>query len=426
VDSGGTVSSTGEFIDSMADRRRPVRRRLFDRSLLPVGCRGAPSAKVAAAALESLVNRRSVLGGMAAAPLVATSASSVASAASAEDVGGHHDQRTLVIGHRGASGYRPEHTLASYELAARIGADFMEPDLVPTKDGVLVCRHEPEIGGTTDVADHPEFAARRVTKVLDGTPTTGWFTEDFTLAELKTLRAKERLPVVRQENTIYDGRYEVPTFTELLDLRKRLSQELGRELGVYPETKHPTYFQKAGLPLEQRLVDILVRYGLNYSNAPVFVQSFETTNLGQLRRLGLRTAVVQLLSSTGAPFDLVDAGDPRTYADLSTPAGLRQIATYANGIGPEKIQIIPRAADGTLGTPTSLVTDAHAVGLVLHPYTFRAENTFLPVDYRRGTNPNDFGRAIDEQVTYLRAGIDGLFTDQADIGVVARDEVFGQ
>jgi glycerophosphoryl diester phosphodiesterase len=157
----------------------------------------------------------------------------------------------------------------------------------------------------------------------------------------------------------------------------------------------------------------------------VFVQSFETKNLGQLRQLGLRTAVVQLLSSTGAPFDLVDAGDPRTYADLSTPAGLKQIATYANGVGPEKIQIIPRKADGTLGTPTSLVADAHAVGLVLHPYTFRAENTFLPVDYQRGTNPNDFGRAIDEQVTYLRAGIDGLFTDQADIGVVARDEVAG-
>jgi glycerophosphoryl diester phosphodiesterase len=368
------------------------------------------------------VDRRTVISGMVAAPFVAVSAASVASAAPAPDSGGPGGGRTLVIGHRGASGYRPEHTLASYELAARLGADFMEPDLVPTKDGVLVCRHEPEIGGTTNVADHPEFAGRKVTKVLDGTPTTGWFTEDFTLAELKTLRAKERLPVVRQENTMYDGRYEIPTFTELLDLRKRLSQELGRELGVYPETKHPTYFQKAGLPLEQRLLDILSKYGLNHSSAPVFVQSFETKNLGQLRQLGLRTAVVQLLSATGAPFDLVDAHDPRTYADLSTPAGLRQIASYANGIGPDKTQIIPRKADGSLGTPTSLVADAHAAGLVLHPYTFRAENTFLPVDYQRGTNPNDFGRAIDEQVTYLRAGIDGLFTDQADIGVVARDE----
>ncbi|WP_239312746.1 MULTISPECIES: glycerophosphodiester phosphodiesterase [unclassified Frankia] len=376
------------------------------------------------------MDRRTVIAGIAAVPLAATTVVSTASSASASvpvaDFGGHRRRPTLVIGHRGASGYRPEHTLASYELAARIGADFMEPDLVPTKDGVLVCRHEPEIGGTTDVADHPEFAARRATKMLDGVPVTGWFTEDFTLAELKTLRAKERLPVVRQENTMYDGRFEIPMFTELLELRERLSRELGRELGVYPETKHPTYFRKAGLPLEQRLVDTLRRYGLNRRNAPVFVQSFETGSLRELRKLGLHTASVQLLSAAGAPFDLIDAGDPRTYADLSTPAGLRQIATYADGIGPDKVQIIPRAADGTLGTPTSLVADAHAAGLVLHPYTFRAENTFLPVDYRRGTSPNDFGRAIDEQVTYLKAGIDGLFTDQADIGVIARDEAFAR
>nr|WP_322752214.1 glycerophosphodiester phosphodiesterase [Frankia sp. Cas3] len=371
-----------------------------------------------------LVDRRTVIAGIAAAPLVAATGVTGTSSASAAEFGGHERHRTLVIGHRGASGYRPEHTLASYELAARIGADFMEPDLVPTKDGVLVCRHEPEIGGTTDVADHPEFAARKVTKVLDGTPVTGWFTEDFTLAELKTLRAKERLPAFRQENTMYDGRFEVPTFVELLELRQRLSRELGRELGVYPETKHPTYFQKAGLPLEQRLLDLLNRYGLNHRGAPVFVQSFETGSLRQLRTLGLRAPSVQLLSAGGAPFDLIDAGDPRTYADLSTPAGLRQIASYANGIGPDKTQIIPRAADGTLGTPTSLVPDAHAAGLVLHPYTFRAENNFLPVDYRRGANLSDFGRGIDEQVTYLKAGIDGLFTDQADIGVIARNEAF--
>ncbi len=208
----------------------------------------------------------------------------------------------------------------------------------------------------------------------------------------------------------------------MLELRQRLSRELGREIGVYPETKHPTYFQKADLPLEQRLVDALGKHGLNNQGAPVFVQSFETTNLAQLRKLGLRTASVQLLSASGAPFDLVDAGDPRTYADLSTPAGLRQISSYANGIGPEKTQVIPWAADGTLGAPTALVADAHAAGLVVHPYTFRAENSFLPADYRRGTSPNDFGRAIDEQVRYLKAGIDGLFTDQADIGVIARDD----
>src|ERR687886_1364060 len=206
----------------------------------------------------------------------------------------------LVIGHRGASGYRPEHTLASYELAARMGADFIEPDLVSTRDHVLVARHEPEISGTTDVASRPEFAGRKTTKLLDGVPTTGWFTEDFTLAELKTLRAVERLPQVRQHNTLYNGRYQVPTFQELLTLRRRLSAELGRDLGVYPETKHPTHFQRLGLPLEDRLLDILRRNGLNRPNAPVFVQSFEVTNLKQLRRKGLRTASVQLLAASGS------------------------------------------------------------------------------------------------------------------------------
>ncbi|WP_308222426.1 glycerophosphodiester phosphodiesterase [Frankia sp. AgB32] len=369
------------------------------------------------------MDRRQVLAGLAVAPLTAAP---LAVAGPALAAGSAPRRTTLVIGHRGAAGYRPEHTLASYELGARLGADFIEPDLVPTKDGVLVARHEPEIGGTTNVADHPEFAARRRTVSLDGTATTGWFTEDFTLAELKTLRARERLPDVRQENSMYDGLFEIPTFTEVLELRARLSRELGREIGVYPETKHPTYFAKAGLPLEQRLLDTLGRYGLNRADAPVFVQSFETTNLAELRTLGLRTRVVQLLSATGAPFDLVAAGDRRTYADLVTPAGLRAIAVYATGIGPDKLQVIPKNPDGTLGRATSLVTDAHAAGLLLHPYTFRAENSFLPKDYQRGTAPNDFGRAIDEQVAYLQAGIDGLFTDQADIGALARAVAAGQ
>jgi glycerophosphoryl diester phosphodiesterase len=379
---------------------------------------------------DTMTTRRTAITGLAAAaltvPLVARGQALAAAATPdgpATEPGRAGDRGSLVIGHRGAAGYRPEHTLASYELAARMGADFMEPDLVPTSDGVLVCRHEPEIGGTTDVAGHPEFASRRTTKVLDGVPTTGWFTEDFTLAELKTLRAVERLPQIRQHNTLYNGRYEVPTFEELLELRFRLSRELGRELGVYPETKHPTYFAAAGLPLEERLLAILQRAGLNYPNAPVFVQSFEVSNLQQLRQLGLRTAAVQLLSATGAPYDTVARGSGPTYADLATPEGLRGIATYAQGIGPDKLQIIPRNADGTLGTPTTLVADAHQAGLVLHPYTFRAENNFLPVDYRVGTLPTDYGRAIDEQLTYLRAGVDGLFTDQADIGVVARAEL---
>jgi glycerophosphoryl diester phosphodiesterase len=375
---------------------------------------GRPSLGVVKEA--AVPNRRQVLTGAATvAGAIALGAHSPAQAAEGKRPG------SLVIGHRGASGYRPEHTLASYELAARLGADYVEPDLVITKDGVLVCRHEPEIGGTTDVSARPGFAARRTTKQLDGVATTGWFAEDFTLAELKTLRAKERLPDIRQHNTLYDGLFEVPTFAEVLELRKRLSAELRREIGIYPETKHPTYFQKAGLPLEQRVVDALTRAGLNRRGAPVFVQSFEVTNLGQLRALGLRTNAVQLLSATGAPFDTVAAGKGPTYADLVTPAGLRGIAAYAQGIGPDKIQVIPRNADGTLGAPTTLVADAHAAGLLVHPYTFRAENTFLPVDYRRGTNPTDYGRAIDEQVTYLKTGLDGLFTDQADIGVLSRE-----
>nr|WP_007508315.1 MULTISPECIES: glycerophosphodiester phosphodiesterase [Pseudofrankia] len=373
-----------------------------------------------------VIGRRGVIAGLAAAPVLAAASASAAAAAGAGSGQGKPGRpATLVIGHRGASGYRPEHTLASYELAARLGADFVEPDLVATKDGHLVCRHEPDIGGTTNVADHPEFAARKVTKTLDGVALTGWFTEDFTLAELKTLRAKERIPDVRQHNTLYNGRFEIPTLIEVLDLRGRLSAELGREIGVYPETKHPTYFQKAGLALEKRLLDTLVRYGLNDKNAPVFVQSFETKNLGQLRKLGLKARAVQLLSAAGAPFDLVDAGDPRTYADLITPAGLKTIATYANGIGPDKNQIIPRDASGNLGTPTTLVADAHKAGLVLHPYTFRAENSFLPTDYRVGTVASDYGRAIDEQVTFLRTGIDGLFTDNTDVGILARAAFLG-
>ena len=332
----------------------------------------------------------------------------------------------LVIGHRGASGYRPEHTLASYELAARMGADFIEPDLVATTDPVLVARHENEISGTTDVADHPEFAARRTTKVVDGVSTTGWFTEDFTLAELRTLRATERLPQLRQENTLYDGRFTVPTLAEVLALRTQLSKELGRTIGVYPETKHPTYFRSIGLPLEAPLVRELRRARLDRATAPVFVQSFELTNLVQLRtRHGVRARLVFLTSATGAPYDLRAAGDPRTYADLTSASGLRSIAPWVDGLGPDKAQVIPRRGDGSLGTPTSLVHDAHRAGLVVHPYTFRNENTFLPADHRLGSDPTDFGRAIDEQVAYLRTGIDGLFTDHPDTGVLARKEFLG-
>ena len=326
----------------------------------------------------------------------------------------------LVIGHRGASAYRPEHTLAGYDLAARMGADYIEPDLVSTKDHVLVDRHEPEISATTDVAAHPEFADRRTTKVIDGVTYTGWFTEDFTLAELRTLRVVERLPDLRQENTLYDGRYQVPTFDEVLALRARLSRELHRTIGVIPETKHPTYFDGLGLSLEEPLVAALHQAHLDRRTSPVIVQSFETGNLRELHDEGVRVALVQLLSATGAPADLVAAGDPRTYADLTTPAGLAGIARYADAIGPDKAQVIPLQADGTLGSPTPLVDDAHRAGLLVTPYTFRPENEFLPADFDRGTDPADYGRALDELVAFWEVGVDGVFTDAPDIGVESR------
>ncbi|HTF46146.1 MAG TPA: glycerophosphodiester phosphodiesterase [Pseudonocardia sp.] len=326
----------------------------------------------------------------------------------------------LIVGHRGAPGYRPEHTLASYELAARMGADYIEADVVPTKDGVLVNRHEPEIGGTTDVASHPEFASRKTTKNLDGTQTTGWFTEDFTLAELKTLKAVERLPDVRQHNTMYNGLYQVPTLQEYLDLAKRLSGELHRQVGVYIETKHPTFFRAQGIDVDKMLVDTLNQNGLNTPDAKVFIESFET-NLRALHDQ-LKVPLVQLIDSTGAPADWVAAGDKRTYADMIKPAGLAEVAKYAQAIGPDKTLIIPTDPAGNPGPATTLVTDAHQVGLKLHPYTFRNENQFLPADLRSSANPDDYGKAMAEDIRFFQLGVDGIFTDNTDTGLVARAE----
>ncbi|PPK67890.1 glycerophosphodiester phosphodiesterase [Actinokineospora auranticolor] len=364
--------------------------------------------------------------GVAVSALALLGVATMTSASASPDQGGErHGQQAvpLVLGHRGASGYRPEHTLASYELAARMGADYIEPDLVSTKDGVLVARHEPEIGGTTDVAKHTEFADRKKTKVLDGVTLTGWWTEDFTLAELKTLRAVERIPELRQENTIFNGRYQVPTFQEVIDLRKRLSRELGREIGIYPETKHPTYFRSIGLELEPKLVATLERNGLNRRDAKVFVQSFEVGNLRSLSRK-LRVPLIQLTSASGAPYDFVAAGDKRTYADLVTPAGLREVAGYAYGIGPDKNQVIPRDAAGNLAQPTALVGNAHAAGLKVHPYTFRAENNFLPVNFRSSAVPSEYGDLFGELAAFWKAGVDGVFTDNTDIAVASRAETF--
>ncbi|WP_020518927.1 glycerophosphodiester phosphodiesterase [Catelliglobosispora koreensis] len=321
----------------------------------------------------------------------------------------------LVIGHRGASGHRPEHTLAAYELAARMGADFIEPDLVITADGVLVARHENEISGTTDVATRTEFAGRKTTKSIDGVNVTGWFTEDFTLAELKTLRAIERIPATRQRNTLFNGLFQVPTLDEVLELRKRLSRELGREIGVYPETKHPTYFQSIGNDLETPLVRTLRRHGLDHRNAPVFVQSFEAANLRQLKD-HTRARLVFLANASGTPFN-----DPQTYDAYTTPQGLAELATFVSGLGPFKNRVIPVLPTGELGTPSTLVSDAHAAGLVVHPWTFRAENQFLPPSLRTSTDLTAYGKAIDEQIAFWNAGIDGMFSDQPDISVLSRE-----
>ncbi len=328
----------------------------------------------------------------------------------------------VVIAHRGASGYRPEHTLAAYTLAIRMGADYIEPDLVSTKDGVLVARHENEISGTTDVATHPEFAGRKATKTVDGVSITGWFTEDFTLAELDTLRAKERIPAVRPANTAYDGRFRVPTFQQVIDLATRWSRRTGRTIGIYPETKHPTYFDSIGLSLEEPLVRALRRNGLDRKDAPVFVQSFEVGNLMELSRL-IEAPIVQLLDATGAPYDLVAAGDRRTYADLATPRGLRGISRYADAVGVNKNLIVPRQADGSLAAPSRLVIDAHRRGLLVHSWTFRRENTFLPNDFRIGAEPVAIGDLAGEVALFLRLGVDGVFSDNPDVAVAARDAV---
>jgi glycerophosphoryl diester phosphodiesterase len=326
----------------------------------------------------------------------------------------------LVIGHRGASGYRPEHTLAAYRLAIRMGADYIEPDLVSTKDGVLVARHENEISGTTDVADHPEFADRHTTKTIDGREVSGWFTEDFTLAELKTLRAEERLPQVRPGNTRYDQMFAVPTLDEVLELVRNESRRRGEVIGVYPETKHPTYFDSIGLSLEEPLTATLKRHHLNRPNAAVFVQSFETGNLRELDEV-LRVPVVQLVHDSGAPYDLRQQGDSTTYADLVTPEGLKEVATYADAIGANKNLVIPRTESDEAGEPTTLVADAHAVGLDVHVWTMRDENMFMARDFWRGTDPTAKGDAIAEYQAFFDAGVDGVFSDHPDTAVAARE-----
>lgn len=342
-----------------------------------------------------------------------------------------------VIAHRGASALRPEHTLAAYQKAIDDGADIIEPDLVITKDGVLVARHENAIAilnadgsvreATTNVMDRPEFASRKTTKVIDGQSITGWFTEDFTLAELKTLRARERIPAIRPANTAFNDQFEVPTLQEVIDLAKAQSAAKGRTIGIEPETKHPSYFQSIGLPLEKPLLATLEKNGWNHKGAPVIVQSFEVTNLKDLSKL-TTVRLAQLVSNSGQPYDFVAQGSKKTYADLITPAGLKEIASYAHAVAPYKELIIPfvRDAAGTatgLGQPTDLVKNAKAAGLKVHTWTFRPENSFLPANLK-GSPASDAtarGNSVAEIQAYLKTGLDGLFTDDSAVGRLAVD-----
>ncbi len=352
--------------------------------------------------------------------------------------------KPLVIGHRGASGYLPEHTLESYKRAVELGADFIEPDLVATKDGVLIARHEPNITGTTDVSTRAEFANRKTKKMVDGVEEEGWFASDFTLAEIKTLRAIQ--PMAERDQS-HNGKYQIPTLQEVLDLAKSEGTKAGRTVGVYPETKHPTYHVNLGLKLEDRLLDVLAQYGYTSKTSPVIVQSFEVSNLKYLRTK-TQIRLVQLVDADDVnpdgtmslvapydkPYDFAVAGDKRTFASLLTPAGLKEVKTYADGIGPWKPYLIPSKQvdankdgkpddlngdgkiddrDRVMMPPTDVVKNAHAEGLMVHPYTFRSEARRLASDYK--------GDPKAEYKLFYQLGVDGVFSDFPDMAKAARD-----
>lgn len=355
-------------------------------------------------------------------------------------------QTPIVIAHRGASGYRPEHTLAAYALAIEQGADFIEPDLVMTRDGGLVARHEPmlarveleadgsirRVDGTpvihrsdtsTNVWRLPQYASRLTVRTLDGERIGGWFVEDFTAEELRAdVRAQERLRDLRTANNAFNDQFTIPTLQEVIDLARFESAKRGRTIGIYPETKHPSYFaahaRNQGLvSMEDALVSVLhANYG-NSAAAPVYIQSFEVANLQHLHtKTDIR--LVQLLAASGQPHDFILASDPRGYVDLAAPAGLDFVGRYADGVGPDTELMIPRV-NGRLGSPTALAREAHARGLVVHPWTFRAEGVFLPEEFRRGDQPGALGDLAAQLRVFLAVGIDGFFTDQPDVGVAA-------
>ncbi len=350
----------------------------------------------------------------------------------------------LVIGHRGASGYLPEHTLESYKRAIEFGADFIEPDLVATSDGELIARHEPNITNTTDVADRPEFASRKTTKVVDGVSETGWFASDFTLAEIKTIRARQAFA---ERDQSFNGKYQIPTLREVLDLAKTEGARVNRTIGVYPETKHPTYHNGLNLGLDDRLLAILSSYGYTQKSSPIIIQSFEVANLKYIRTK-TQVRIVQLIDANDVdvngkislaapydkPYDFAVAKDPRTFVDMVTPAGLADIKQYADGIGPWKPYLIPSKGtdangdgkaddvsgdgavderDRTLLPATSVVKDAHAAGLFVHAYTFRNEARRLASDYT--------GDPKAEYKRFYELGVDGLFSDFPDTALAARN-----
>ncbi|WEV79340.1 glycerophosphodiester phosphodiesterase family protein [Janibacter cremeus] len=301
-----------------------------------------------------------------------------------------------------------------------MGADYIEPDLVMTKDSVLVVRHEPEITATTDVAEHPEFADRRTTKKVHGKPVTGWFVDDFTLEELKTLRATERLGQERPTSARFDGHFTIPAFEEVLVQREVLARESGRQIGIIPEIKHSTYLHDNGFDPEAELTRLVDKYSLNSDDAPIWVQSFELTALKDLRAQGYRGKSTFLTSRRGGPYDLRRQGT--TYAELTTFESMRGLARWIDGISPDKKQIIPWEADGTLGEATALVANAHAAGLEVTPWGFRASDSSLPGDPRTAADSTERSRMVDEVESYLRAGVDGVFCDQPDLCVQARSQ----
>jgi glycerophosphoryl diester phosphodiesterase len=366
-------------------------------------------------------SRRTVLGAGASFALASALPTGLAQGAAPVRPG-----KPLVLGHRGASALRPEHTLAAYAKAIADGADFVEPDLVATSDGVLVARHENNIAETTDVAAHAEFAGRRTTKTIDGEQVTGWFTEDFTLAELKQLRARERLGAVRPESAGYDGQFQIVTFEEVADFVAAEAAARGRTVGVIPELKHSTYFAEIGLPLEDRFLRVLAASAY-LSRAPVVVQSFEVGNLRALRgKLAGRRNIqlMQLIEAPGhAPYDAVAAGRRQTYADMLTPRGLAEIATYADWVAPQIRAFIPMGPDGRLTRSTGLAAAARQAGLLVGTWTFRPENQFLAADFRSVAGPTARNPAgsVAEIRRYLAEGLDGFFTDDPALGREAVD-----